>query len=154
MYTNSNPNQNDPYYSFQADTTFLGNFQPFVFFVALFGGVYLIFWLLTLKKINRFKSFRHKVKAIFKKRMRYSFLHEIFYYTEYYVFFFAVYQFTGVNSYIDASASNLAIAVIVALLYAVWLVTITYHAVQYKRRLANVPQKFNFLALEASQFPM
>lgn len=98
FYTDPNPNQNGPYYNFQQDTTFLGNCQPFVFFLAFFGGVYLLVWVLTLKVINRWKCFRQKMRAIFKARIRYSFLHEVFYYTAFYVFFFAVYQFTGVNS--------------------------------------------------------
>lgn len=62
LYTNPNPSQSAPYYSFQPDTTFLGNCQPFVFFVAIFGGTYLIFWLLSMKKVNRFKWLRQKSK--------------------------------------------------------------------------------------------
>lgn len=70
------------------------------------------------------------------------------------MFFFAIYQFTGANSSIDASSTNLAAAIVVAVLYCVWLISITYHALKYKRRLQTVPRKFKFLALEDSQFPM
>jgi hypothetical protein len=147
LYSDPNPNQDGPYFAFQPDTTFLGNCQPFVFFIAIFGGAYVVFWALTLKFINRSKCFRKRVRAIFKSRVRYSFVHEIFYYTAFYVFFFAVYQFTGANSSNASSSTNLAAAVIVALIYVVWLITITYHAVKYKRRLQNVPKKFGFLAL-------
>lgn len=79
--------------------------------------------------------------------MRYSFLHEIFYYTAFYVFFFAAYQFTGANSSLASSGTNLGAAIIVAILYATWLISITYHAVKYKRRLEAVPKKFSFLSL-------
>ncbi len=61
--------------------------------------------------------------------------------------FFAFYQFTGVNSSIEASNTNLAAAVIVSFLYAIWLIAITYQAVKYKRRLEKIPQKLNFLKL-------
>lgn len=134
LYTNPKPNTSDPYYNFQQDTTFLGNCQPFIFLLAIFGGAYLITWLLTQRKINRFKGFRHKMKEIFKVRMRFSFIHEIFYYTVFYVFFFAVYQFTGINNYIDNSNGNFAAAVIIALLYMIWLIAITYHAARYKQK--------------------
>jgi Ca2+/Na+ antiporter len=77
--------------------------------------------------------------------MKYSFIHEIFYYTEFYVLFFALYQFTGVNSYIDASAANLAASAIVLLCYLVWLVWITYLGVKYRDRLDQIPQKYKFL---------
>lgn len=77
--------------------------------------------------------------------MRYSFIHEIFYYTGYYVLFFALYQFTGANSYIDASAGNLAAAVLVFLTYLVWIVWITYIASKYRHRLDKIPQKFKFI---------
>lgn len=75
LYTNTQTNITDPYYNFQPDTTFLGNCQPFVFFLIIFGGAYLLFWALSLKKINRFKSFRKLVRSVFKGRMRFSFLH-------------------------------------------------------------------------------
>jgi hypothetical protein len=71
----SYPNPNGPYAFFQTDTSFIGNCQPFVFFLAIFGGTYLICRLLSMKKINRFKAFRLKMRAIFKARMEYSFLH-------------------------------------------------------------------------------
>jgi len=154
LYSDPAPNQSNPYYSFQSDTTFLGNCQPFVFFIAIFGGAYLLFWLLSLRVVNRWRGLRQKVKAVFRARMRYSFLHEAFYYTAFYVFFFAVYQFTGANANNASSTTNLAAAIIVALSYAVWLITITYHAVKYKRRLQNFPKKFAFLGIEDSQFPM
>jgi len=75
LYTLPNPNQNGPYYSFQSDTTFLGNCQPFVIFFAIFGGAYLLFWLLSMKKINCSLWLRKKAKYIFYGRMRFSFIH-------------------------------------------------------------------------------
>lgn len=144
LYTNSSPDVNSPYFNFQEDTTFIGNCQPFVFFLAIFGGSYLIIWALS-SRINKCNWLRRKAKVIFKNRMRFSFLHEIFYYTEYYVVFFALYQFTGANSNLDASSTNLAAAVIVFLLYMVWLVWLTYLGAKYRTCLDKVPQKYRFL---------
>ena len=77
--------------------------------------------------------------------MRYSFLHEIFYYTQYYVLFFSFYQFTGANSYITASAANLAGSVIVMLAYSTWMVIIAYLASKYRKQA--LPKKFSFLQI-------
>jgi len=75
LYSLPNPNPNANYYAFQSDTTFLGNCQSFVIFLAIFGGTYLLFWLLTLKKLNCSSCLRRKIKSIFNGRMRFSFLH-------------------------------------------------------------------------------
>ena len=79
--------------------------------------------------------------------MRFSFLYEIFYYTEYYVLFFAIYQFTGKNSYMKDSATNLAAAVIVLILYMVWLLSLTYASLKNRYNLNKVPQKYKFVVL-------
>lgn len=147
IYVNGNPDTTDPYYVFQEDTTFLGNCQPFVFFLAFFGGVFLLFWALTNRNINRFPAIRKKIKMIFKARMKFSFLHELFYYTEYYVFFFALYQFGGANGSFEDYTTNLAAAVIVSALYVAWLITITYQAYRYKKRMETVPKRLQFLSL-------
>jgi hypothetical protein len=153
LYSNPSPSTTSPYYNFQSDTTLLGNIQPLVFFLAIFGGTYLLCWLLS-QRFNKFKWLRKKAKHIFYNRMRFSFVHEIFYYTGFYVLFFTLYQFTGANSYINASAANLAVAVMVLLAYVVWLIWITYLGTKYRERLDKIPQKYKFLVYEESQFPM
>ena len=86
--------------------------------------------------------------------MKFSFLHEIFYYTEFYVFFFALYQFSGANGSFEEYTTNLAASVIVAAAYVAWLITITYQAYKHKKRMETVPKKakkntkgWQFLAL-------
>lgn len=137
-------NTSAPYYSFQTDTSLLGNIQPLIFFAAIFGSTYLIFFALS-KKCNKVKCLREKCRQIYRSRMRYSFIHEIFYYTVYYVFFMAVYQFTGNNADLNSSAANLTAAVVAMLVYAVWLVWVLYQARKYRKRLDKIPQKYQFL---------
>lgn len=86
-----------PYSTYLSDTTFLGNMQPFIFFISIYCGVYLIVWLLTLKKLNRCDAFRDKVKTLYKGRFRYSILFEAFYLTFFYMMFWAFYQLKGYN---------------------------------------------------------
>ena len=153
LSNNPTSDSNANYYDFQPDTTFLGNFHPFIFFFIIFGSTYLIFMLLSAQ-CCKIKSIRSRTKKIFRGRMRYSFLHEIFYYTAFYTLFFIFYQFTGANSNLDNSAANLAVAVIVLICFVVWLVAITYVGSKYRNRLDKIPSKFNFLVYEDSQFPM
>lgn len=144
LYSNPKPDQNATYYDFQPDTTFLGNCQPLIFFLAIFGGTYLIFMFLS-SSYNKIRCIRTRTKSVFRNRMKFSFLHEIFYYTEYYVLFFALYQFTGSNSDLDASTGNLAFAAIALIAYSIWIVIITYLASKYKNKLDKIPKKFAFL---------
>lgn len=69
--TTSTP-KSQPYSLFLSDTTFLGNMQPFIFFISIYCGMYLLVWILTTKKINRWDAFREKVKILYKGRFRYS----------------------------------------------------------------------------------
>lgn len=147
LYTNPDSKLDDPYVNFQTDTSFLGNCHPFVFFFIIFTSIYLIFWGLSNKTINKFTNLRRKIKNIFRTRMRFSFLYEIFYYTEYYVLFFAIYQFTGKNSYMKDSATNLAAAVIVLILYMIWLLSLTYASLKNRYNLNKVPQRYKFVVL-------
>ena len=153
LSSNPTSDTNANYYDFQADTSFLGNCHPFVFFLILFGSAYLVFFLLS-HKCCTVKGVRNRTKKIFRGRMRYSFLHEIFYYPAFYTIFFALYQFTGANSSLDSSAANIAAAVIILSVYVVWLIAITFVATKYRSRLDKIPQKFQFLVYEDSQFPM
>lgn len=68
--------------------------------------------------------------------MRFTFIHELFYYPGFYVLFFALYQFTGANSNISDSSGNMALAIMVLLAYGVWLVALTYLAVKYRGRMS------------------
>lgn len=64
---------NANYYDFQTDTSFLGNCQPFVFFLLIFGSTYLVFMLLA--SYCSVRSVHSRAKKVFKGRMRFSFIH-------------------------------------------------------------------------------
>jgi hypothetical protein len=136
----------NPYYLFQTDITFLGNFQPLVFLGGIYLAMFAIFWLLNNKKINRCRLFRKTVHKVYKYRMKYSFINEIFYYTQLYVVFFALFQF-GSNKSILSSASNLAMSVICLIFYVAWMVFLAYIGSHYRKRLENMPTRYHFLTL-------
>lgn len=72
---------NNIYVNFHPDVSFIGNMQPFIFFIPIFTFVFLLFWLLSNKNVNRWKTFRKKVSKVYKERVKYSLLFEMFYYT-------------------------------------------------------------------------
>lgn len=131
---------------FKKDITLLGNIQPIVYIGALFLIVYAIFWVLSTFKIKIFKCFRRRVKKIFKLRMRYSLFNEIFYFTQVYVFFFAIYQWTS-NQSSKYPTLNLAISIAVALMYVGWLVFLLYKSSHYRNKLNEMPKRYKFLTM-------
>ena len=74
LYSDPSPDPFSSYYDFQKDTTFIGNCQPFVFFLAIFGGAYFICYILTFE-FNKIKCLRRFCKKVYRTRMRYSFIH-------------------------------------------------------------------------------
>jgi len=131
---------------FKKDVTMLGNIQPIVLIGALFSFVYFIFWALSTLKIKIFRFFRRRAKKIFKQRMRYSFFNEIFYYTQVYVFFFAILQWNS-NKSSRYPALNLAMSIIVALMYIGWLVFLLYKSSYYRNKLNEMPKRYKFLTM-------
>lgn len=99
----------------------LGNLHPFVFIVGIFLFTYFIFWVLSTKTINRSDCFRKKVRKLFRYRMKFSFLFEAFYYPAFYTMFFAMYQFKEYHSNLSEAEANLALAIIMVIIYMVFL---------------------------------
>jgi hypothetical protein len=141
--------------------------QPFIFFVSIYCGVYLIIWVLTLQKINRWDAFRDKVKTLYKARFRYSILFEAFYLTLFYTMFYAFYQLKGYNDEIAENGGNKALAVICMLLGFAFFIVVTVISsrtrakitevpkrIEKKKPLPKMPSKYKFLVYEPSQFPL
>lgn len=112
----------------------LGNIQPLVYIGGAFGVLYLIFWALSSCKIKALSCLRKRCKRLFKNRMRYSLLNEIFYYTQLQVFFFAVLQWPA-NRSVEKAAGNLATSIAVFVVYVAWLVFLLYKSSHYRKSL-------------------
>lgn len=153
LYQENNLTSSNPFKLFKTDVTLLGNIQPLVIISAAFLSVYFIFWVLSNFRIKIFRCLKKRARKIFKFRMRYSFLNEIFYYTQLYVFFFAVLQWNS-NKSTSYPALNLAISIVVALIYVGWLVFLIYKSSHYQNKLNKMPRRYKFLTMEPSQFPL
>lgn len=141
LYTQDATPSKQLYAGFLTDTTLLGNLQPFVFIMSIFIFTYFMFWLLSLKKVNCFNGCRKKVKWIFRNRMKLSFIFEAFYYPAFYTIFFAFYQFKGYHANLNAAGANLAMAIIMSLVYLVFFIALLYISAKTRDIINSVPEK-------------
>ena len=75
------------------DMSFFANFSPLIFIWVLVGIIYLVFTILSNKKLIKNKHVRKFAKRVKKYRLRYDIIHDAFWITYIYVMFFAAYQF-------------------------------------------------------------
>ena len=172
VYTHQNSTE-QPYDAFVTDSTFLGNMSPFIFFTAIFFSFFFI-TLLLLKlftKLDKCNKLRNKLKALYKSRMRFSFLFEACYYTLTYAVFYALYQFKGYNNKVPSAGMNKGLGIIALLWYLAFFCAVLYISFKTRNKFpgsaptkyvknmekgaaAVVPKKFKFLYMEPSFFPM
>lgn len=127
--------------------------QPVIFIGSLFSITYLIFWAITKSNISLFRGLRKSIRKVFKNRMKYSFFNEVFYYTQVYVFFFAVLQWSK-NRSTENSVTNLSLSIIFAGMYVGWLIFLLYKSSHYRNNISKMPKRFKFLVMEPTRFPM
>lgn len=138
LYTQSVEGSTTLYANFQDDTTMLGNLHPFVFIVSIFVFVFFIFWMLSTKKVNRSDCFRKKVRKVFKNRMKFSLLFEALYYPAFYTLFWAMYQFKGYHSNLPEASGNLAMAIIMVIVYFVFFMMLLYVTAKTRNQINSV----------------
>ncbi len=87
--------------------------------------------------------------------MKYSFFNEIFYYTQLYVVYFAILQWSG-NRSSAQPIINLAISILAVSLYVAWCIFLVYKSAHYRKRLqtSKIPRRYSFLIYQPSKFPM
>lgn len=66
--------------------------------------------------------------------MKYSFFNEIFYYTQLYVVYFAIFQWSANRSSVHP-VINLAVSILAVTLYVAWCVFLVYKSAHYRKRL-------------------
>ena len=78
----------------------------------------------------------------------------MFYYTEFYVLFFALYQFKAFNDLKENKGVNLGLAIIIFLLYLIFNIVLLVLGSYTRHRIQKLPRRFQFLTYEPSKFPM
>lgn len=73
--------------------SFFANFSPLIFIWAIVGTIYVVFKILTNKKLIKNKHLRKFAKRVKKYRLRFDIIHDAFWITYIYAMFFSAYQF-------------------------------------------------------------
>jgi hypothetical protein len=137
----------DPYYqNFMPNSSFLSNSSPFIFIFAFVVTVYLIFWVLSLKKMVKNKNVRHFAKTIRKYRLKYHILHDAFWFTFLYAFFMAIYQFKQFSFNSTLDIINFIFAALITFVYFSFTVYIIYLGYKYRKEEDKIPRKLSFIA--------
>jgi ABC-type transport system involved in multi-copper enzyme maturation permease subunit len=72
--------------------------------------------------------------------MKYSLLFEAFYYPAFYTLFFAMYQMKGYHSNLPEAGGNLAMAIIILIVYLVFFLWILYVSAKTREKISKVEE--------------
>ena len=100
--------------------SFFANFSPLIFIWGIVGFVYLIFAVLSSKKLIKNKTLRKFAKKIKKYRLRYDIIHDAFWITYIYVMFFAAFQIKYIQFSSPVLIGNFIFAIAVFITYLVF----------------------------------
>jgi hypothetical protein len=143
------------YENVSVDMSFLANASPFIFVWGIVGFIYLLFTILSSKKIKSNKTVRRFAKRARKYRLRFGILNDAFWITYIYAVFFAIYQFKNASFGSGLMVGNFFFSCIVFVLYLIFTVYMVKLASQYKAKSQEeIPKKLRFITPEPSSFPM
>lgn len=100
--------------------SFFANFSPLVFIWGIVGAIYLMFTILSNKKLIKNKHIRKFAKRVRKYRLRFDIIHDAFWITYIYVMFFAAYQFKSAQFSSSIMIGNFFFASAIFVLYVVF----------------------------------
>lgn len=97
--------------------SFLANCSPLIFLWLIIGFFYLLFLVLSNRKLIKNKLIRRISKKIIKHRFRLHVLHDVFWVTFIYTLFFALYQIKVVSFSTAKDIVNFFFAMVVLIVY-------------------------------------
>jgi hypothetical protein len=112
--------------------SFFANCSPLVCLWVIIITLYLIFLVLSNKKIIKNKSLRHLAKKIIKHRFKLHIIHDVFWITFIYAVFFSLYQLKVVNFNSAKDIINFFFALTVFIIYTGFTVYILKLGNKYK----------------------
>jgi len=126
--------------------SFLANSSPLIFTWIIILVVYAIVSVLSSKKMISNKHIRKIAKKIRKYRLKYSIIHDAFWFTYIYAMFFAMYQFRVAKFGNSTDVINLLFALIVFAIYFGFMCYMIYLGKKYKDPEAiKIPRKLSFI---------
>lgn len=120
-----------------SDLSFLANCSPLIFVWLIVGLIYLLFTILSSKKIKVSKTVRKFSKRAIKYRLRYGIINDAFWITYIYAMFFAMYQFKNASFGSSILVGNFFFACIVTVLYLLF----TLYMVKLAGRFKDKPKE-------------
>lgn len=134
------------YEDISTDMSFLANCHPLIFVWVIVGILFLLFTILSSKKIMKNKDIRKFAKRVKKYRMRFSLINDAFWITFIYAMFFAIYQLKKPTLGSSLNIGNFFFAMVVLVLYLIFTVYMIRLGSQFKGKKADeIPKKFSFI---------
>lgn len=133
------------YSTFLSNSSFLYNVSPFIVIIGFAVVVYLLFMILSSKKILSNKTIRQGAKKIKKYRLKYGIINDAIWFVYLYAIFMAMLQFGQVSVKTTWDIINIVFAAIVFVLLLVYTVFMIYLGNKYKDPSTKLPTKWSFL---------
>lgn len=121
------------------------NVSPFIVIIGFAVFVYLLFMVLSSKKIVSNKVVRQAAKKIKKYRLKYGIINDAIWFVYIYALFMAMMQFGQVSTSSTWDIINIVFAAIVFILLLVYTVFMIYLGNKYKDPNTKLPTKWSFL---------
>jgi hypothetical protein len=112
--------------------SFLANSSPLIFVWGIVGFIYLLFTILSSKKVKNNKTIRRFAKRARKYRLRFGIVNDAFWITFIYAMFFAIYQIKNANFNSSMMVGNFFFAYVVFVLYILFVLYIIKLANRFK----------------------
>lgn len=140
---------------FNNDMSFVANSSPFIFLWLIILVLYMIFFILSRRKLIKNKTIRHFAKKVMKHRFKLHILHDIFWITFIYAFYFALYQMRMVSFSSSKDMINFFFAMVVLIGYLVMTIYITRLGNKYKdTKFEDIPRRLNWIRPDKKEFSL
>ena len=134
------------YETVSTDMSFLANSSPLIFIWAIVGFIYLLFTILSSKKVKNSKTIRQFAKRVRKYRLRFGIINDAFWITFMYAIFFAMYHFKNAKFDTSMLVGNFFFACVVFVLYIIFAIYMVKIASQFKgKKQEEIPKKMLFI---------
>lgn len=127
------------------NTSFLYNSSPFILLIGFSIVIYLLFLILSSKKLISNKSIRHTAKKIKKYRLKFGLFNDIIWFVYIYAMFMSVLQFTQASVQDTWNTINIVFATLVFVFLMIYTVFLIYLGNKYKDPTKKLPTKWSFL---------
>jgi hypothetical protein len=142
------------YIPFLSDTTFLRNCSAFLILFIIMLVVLALFKFISSKVINRSKNCRKLFEGIYRARIRYAFVNDIFWITYLYTVFFAMFQFKYTTTNNVWQIINIVLVALTLVLFVGYTGFMLYLGFKYRKDVTEIPKKYAFLINEPSASPL